>query len=242
MNHFKRQAISVDDEPIPQPVMPLDSEDEDDDIVQGPQFRQVGIPSRKRERDSFRDPPQPRHKCFGCIYKDGEQAAELPKRRLDRLMKKLTNCIGQMDEIALFREVAQEYDTIRSEVNARLRPGQRKLPKWKPATIAEHMREHHDDPQFHLWLMTKNHRKATDIALQAAIRQDQRTGEVSIDKDQWKCYLDGMKMLVQLMKTKPAECAFFNDGKKLNVKAMSQGPVAITFKPIVDMLKSGNRR
>ena len=116
-----------------------DEDGEDDDIVRGPQFVQVGIPSRKRLREAFVEQPKPRYKCFGCIYKEGDKTGELPKRRLDALMKKLTSCIGQTDEICLFKEAADDYAKIRRDVNSRLRPGQKKLPSWNAASIAEHM-------------------------------------------------------------------------------------------------------
>jgi len=175
------------------------SDSDSDDIVAGPQFVQVGIPSRKRLREAFPDPPQKRSKCFGCIYEDGAKTGELPKRRIDGLMAKLVNCIGQMDEEALFKEVAADYEHIRNEVNARLQPGQRRLPRWKASTIADHMYNHHDDPQFHLWQMIRTNREVVDIARDASIRQDQQTGHKSVDKDQFKCYMDAGKFQLQLM-------------------------------------------
>lgn len=90
--------------------------------------------------------------------------------------------------------------------------------------------------------MMKNHREVVNIARQASIRKDLHTDEISIDKDQYRCYLDGMKMMIQLMKVKPSECMFYNDGKMLNTKAMSKGVVAQNFKPIVELLNKGNRR
>jgi hypothetical protein len=248
----KRRAVDVYGVPLPlddntgeQPVFGggggNDSESDDEDIFRGPQYSQVGLPTREAETNAFKDPPQSRSKCFGCIYFGENKSGQLPKRKIDRMMKKLIESIGQMDPIALYKETALEYESIRREVNNRLQPGERRLPEWKEATIAEHFRSHHADPQFHLWAMQNQMREINDIAMQASIRKD-KEGNLSIDKEQHKCYLDGTKALIQLMKVKAQDCMFYNEGKALNVKAMSSGPVAFQLKPIVDMLQRGNKR
>jgi hypothetical protein len=74
------------------------------------------------------------------------------------------------------------------------------------------------------------------------IEENTRTKKRRINKDAVRAYVELTKLEWQLAKTKPDQCTFYNPGTHLNTKAVSSGPMAMSFKPTVAMLKRGNKR
>jgi hypothetical protein len=109
-------AIVGEKRPLEWDVSNENSNDGDDepDIFRGPQYEQVGLPSRQQEVQAFMaQSPQERWECFGCRYRNEDKTGELPRRRIDRLMKKITKSLGQMDDVALAFEIEKDLRILK---------------------------------------------------------------------------------------------------------------------------------
>lgn len=239
MERFRERVIPMHDLPPPPPPEENSEDGEEDKEDDEPLYEQVGLATREQE-DRELGMPDPRSTCFGCIFMGERDCGAVHQEDLVALMDMMVKSIGQTDEITLVKEVARKYAEIKNKTNRNLLPGERPLPDWSASTILDHFRNHHCDPEFHLWLTMKNVREAKSVALDAMVVCNTRTKRRKIDRDQVRAYTELVKLEWQLAKIDPSKCTFFSAGKRLDVEGMSKGPMALSFKPMVKMYKGGN--
>jgi hypothetical protein len=213
-------------------------EDDDDD---GPAYEQCGLETRAREIQELGQ-PNSRGTCFGCVYIGERDAGAVHEEKLAEIMDLVVKSIGQTDIVCLVNEVYRRYEEIRQETNARLVGNERPLPEWSPGTILEHFRHHHCDPEFHTWMTLRDIREAKEVSINSMVEINKRTKKRRINKDAVRAFSELAKLELMYAKVDPSKFIFYSGGKRLDMKSMSQGPMSTNFKPVVAMLKRGNKR
>ena len=209
-----------------------DEDDDEDDMIGG--VEQVGLPTREKE-DRELGPAGDRSTCFGCVYVGEREQTAIMYRDLMDLVEMGRTSMGCTDQITLAKEMARRYAKIRRKCNNQLQPGERPLPRWKAATILEHIRTHNQDPEIQQWVQARDCQELCSIALQAAVVKDRITGKISINKEMFKVYNDGVRLSWFIYKQKPKDAAFYGGGARLDQRSVSQGIIATSGKPVINV-------
>lgn len=204
-------------------------------------FEPCGLDTRSTEKRTLGN-PENRDTCFGCIYVGERETGAVYEEDLTSLMDMIVQSIGQTDIVCLVNEVARRYAEIREQTNNNLMAHEKPLPEWKAATILDHFRNHHCDPEFMLWMSLKDLREAKEVALHSMIEQNPKTKRKRINRDGVRAYSELCKLEWTVGKIDPSKCLFYNAGRHLDVKGLSAGPIATSFKPLAKMFKDGNKR
>ena len=96
--------------------------------------------------------PTAQHHCFGCRYAGQARSGKFSDVAIKNIFSVMAEGIGVTWPPALAMEISLLQEIYRKKVNANLKPGQTKVPKWKPATILVHWLLHTCDPEIRQWL------------------------------------------------------------------------------------------
>ena len=107
--------------------------------------------------------PTPQHRCFGCRYAGQAKSGKFSDVAIKEIFSVMADGIGVTWPPALAVELGKLQEVYRTKVNKTLKPGETKVPKWKPATVLIHWILHTCDPEIRQWLQL--------MRIQAQVRQ-----------------------------------------------------------------------
>lgn len=200
--------------------------------------RACGLASRSEELAKLGAATH-REYCFGCCYVGEQDSGAVAYEDIMAILNMVRKSIAHTDPVNLALHVAVRYAQLQRDVNDNLMPGEKPLPDWSAATILEHLRYHNTDPELQLWNRISELQQLARVALNASVVMDPDTGQESIDEKQYKAYLDFIKTIEVLQKSDVSKKAFYSGGSHIDMKAASQGFVAISGKKLMSYLQSG---
>jgi len=196
------------------------------------------LPSRRREFKAH-GKPGPRDTCFLCCYA-GERDTLLPYDDLNKMIEMIRQNMGRMDWGAMAAMVSRHYDGFRRRINAHLEPGEQKLPKLSPATILDHIRTHHHDPQVKQIVMLDELQEARQCTLRSLFERSTRTKKTRINKTQMDALEKIVKLELTVQRSDPSKMMLFAADARVNSAIHKQGPIAAHNKSLINYWK--NRR
>jgi len=195
-------------------------------------YEPCGLKTREREKEELGEPDN-RSTCFGCVYVGEREQTAMPYRDVMDLIEMGRASIGCSDPISLAKEMERRFNIMRRECNAQLMPGERPIPRWRAATIMEHIRSHNQDPEIQQWVQLRDIQELKDIALQASVTKKSRSGTVKLDEKQAAAYEKLCRLEWFVRRQEPQKCCFYSGGGHIDPKSMRQGLLSTSGKPIV---------
>ena len=158
--------------------------------------------------------PRPATECWGC--KSGRlDSPAICFQKYQRLVTFFKNNLGRMEPTLLAEEMATFFETeIRQEANEHRKPGQSKIPRWKPADIYSHFCFHMKESSVRLYRRLEEIQSIGDALFENALfkRITNADGErVKIPrKKYWKVYKEIVSTERQLMSANPSRMFLYN--------------------------------
>lgn len=246
-----RRHLAVPDEPLFSQVQAYDDDnagfdDDDDDTMvfddnTPDPYEPCGLETRERELEELGEPDQ-RSICFGCVYVGEREQTAMPYRDIMDIIEMGRAAIGCTDPVSLAKEMERRFEKMRRQCNRSLMPGERAIPKWRAATILDHIRSHNQDPEIQQWVQLRDIQELKEVALQAAVQRQGSTKRKRTDDKQVKVYADLVKLEWFLRRQDPQKSCFYSGGGHIDQKAMRQGLLATSGKPIVALWSNANNR
>jgi hypothetical protein len=202
-----------------------------------PAFRQWGLTTRRQEHEEL-GPPSSQSGCYGCNHMDQHENGATPYEEIMGLVHAIRKSIARTSPIELANFVARRYAEIRDDVNAKLLPGERELPVWSAASILHHLRFHNTDPELQNWRRMVELQELEQIALHASVIQNEETGEIKTDPQQFKIYLEIGKQLEALSRSDLTTKNYYSGGALIDPKTLSEGPISLSGKALVSAWSS----
>lgn len=195
-------------------------------------FKQWGLTSRRQEFEEL-GAPSPESGCYGCNHMNQAQMGPTPYEEITGLIQTIRKSIARTNPIELANFIASRYAEIREDVNSKLLPGEQPLPEWTAATILHHLRFHNVDAEIQNWRRMVELQEIEQVALHASIIQNEETGEIKIDPQQYKIYLETGKQIEALSKSDLTTKNYYSDGALLEQRTLKEGPIALSGKPLL---------
>ncbi len=195
-------------------------------------FKPKSLPSRKRERKRL-GKVEERSKCFFCSHA-GERDTTLPRDDVAAMVEMLRKNTGRMDTGILAEMVAEYYADFRRKVNSQLTRGERPLAPMTAATVAEHLRRHHQDPEVKQIIILEELQEIREELIDIVFEKNSKTkhkrgNKVQIDN------LDKIIKLELLVQGRDAsKMAGYAAGARMDPGIHKQGPVASGGKNLFD--------
>lgn len=189
------------------------------------------LKSRRLEIARLGEPPE-RASCFGCVY-FGENETILPSEELRHLVEMSRQSIGRVDMLTLAEAMEDYYERhIRAPINARLRAGERPLPRWPASQILEHIRHHNQDPLVQqVVLLAETQELRTDL-LERCFEVSSKTGKTRPNKNNIDCYEKIVKLQLHIQKQDASKMAFYSAGARVNPEILAQGVMSTHTKKL----------
>lgn len=207
---------------------------------------QMEEPEEEKERFVFKKPrtreleedrlgvPGCRSKCFGCVYIGEQRGAAIPQGDLRKLIEMSRQSIGRTDLIVLCEAMGEFYDRFRRKVNASLLPNEKKLPKWPPVMILDHIRYHNQDPEVQQVLLLAETQELRGRAFEACLEESTTTGKVRCNKDQVAVFEKLCKLQLYVQSKDASKMAFYSAGARLDPRVSNQGLISTNTKNLID--------
>jgi hypothetical protein len=200
-------------------------------------FKPKSLPSRKSERKRL-GKVEERSKCFFCSHK-GERNTTLPSDDVDTMVEMMRQNTGRMDTGVLAEMIAEYYADFRRKINGQLNRGEMPLAPMSAATVAEHIRRHHQDPEVKQIVILEELQEIREELMDVIFEKNSKTkykrgNKVQIDN------LDKIIKLELLVQGRDAsKMAGYSAGARVNPTIHKQGPVATTTKSLLDFWRRG---
>jgi len=182
------------------------------------------LPSRKKEMKRL-GKSDARSTCFLCAYV-GEKETVIPSDDVNKIVEMLRKNTGRMDTVTLAEMIADYYAEFRRKVNRSLRRGENPLPYMSAATVVEHIRKHHQDPEVKQIVMLEELQELRECILGVVMEKGNKRGHKRANKVQVDALEKVIKMELMVQKQDPAKMALYSAGSRLDPTAHKQGPVA----------------
>ena len=205
----------------------------DEEVREEPEFfKPKSLPSRKREKKRL-GKVDDRSKCFFCSHK-GERNTTLPRDDVDNMIEMLRQNTGRMDTGLLAEMIAEYFADFRNKINRQLHRGEKPLAPMSAATVAEHIRRHHQDPEVKQIVMLEELQEIREELVEMVFEKNSKTGFKRGNKTQ----IDNLDKIIKLellvQGRDPAKMAMYSAGARVNPTIHKQGPVASATKNLFD--------
>ena len=204
-------------------------------------YEACGLGTRERELEELGE-ADARSTCFGCVYVGEREQTAIPYRDVMDLIEMARAAIGCSDPVSLAKEMERRFEVLRRECNSQIMVGERPIPRWRAATILEHIRSHNQDPEIQQWVQLRDIQELKDVALQAAIMQQKSSKRKRVDDKQLAAFEKLCRLEWFVRKQDPQKCAFYSGGGHIDPKSMRQGLLATSGKPIIALWKNATNR
>lgn len=225
----------------PDPVEPQEDVGPEDDMLfsedaaEEPDVYEIcGLRTREREKEELGE-PDCRSVCFGCVYVGEREQTAMPYKDIMDILEMGRASIGCSDPVSLAKEMERRFNIMRRDCNSQLMPGERPIPRWKAASILEHIKHHNQDPEIQQWVQLRDIQELKDIALQAAVTKRSRSGTIKTDEKQAAVYEKLCRLEWFVRRQDAQKCCFYSGGGHIDPKTMRQGFIATSGKPIVSL-------
>ena len=197
----------------------------------------------RREERKHLGKPGDREDCFFCSFKGERDSVPMPRRDLEDLVDFLRDNFGRMKSKLLAEQIAEQYEIIRKEVNAKVRPPQMPLPPMSAATVLQHMRKHTQDPEWKLIVCLEELQEAREELVDLLFDKSTVTKQKKPNRVSFQC-LQQVIQLEQTLQSKDAsKMLFYSAGARISTDTMKQGPVSTKNKNLYCYLeRSRNKR
>ena len=203
------------------------------DVAEPPEiYIPLELPSRKRERERLGKPGL-RSECFLCSHAD-ERKTTIPSEDVQKIVEMLRENTGRMDMSTLAEMVADFYAEFRTKINQDLLPGETPLPIMTAATVVEHIRKHHQDPEVKQIVMLEELQELREQLLKGCIEKSSKTGHKRGNKTQIENLTKVMKLELEIQSKDVSKMTGYAPGSKVNPTIHKQGPVARSNKNLFD--------
>ena len=207
-----------------------DSDDDDDDDDE--RNWESCKPPQDQEAYELLGPPDSRDQCYGCIIAGEGNMPSVSSDRINRVLRYLRESMGRINSVAMAKQAEEMFETlVRIPANRNIGPGQIPIPRWSAATILDHYKNHHTDPELE---------SANDITLFKQI-QSVICENGLFKRHKYKTTSDGrpirmvepenLKMLLEVVKQKnsiyrqnPKNMQFFSNGSFVQKTAKGMSP------------------
>lgn len=187
-------------------------------------FEPKPLPSRRREQKELGKPGK-RDVCFMCAY-IGEKNTVLPSDDVNKIVEMLRQNTGRMDMVTLAKMIADYYAGFRRRINNQLMPGEIPLPPMSAATVVEHIRRHHQDPEVKQVVMLEELQELRESILNVVMEKNNKKKFKRANKIQVDCLEKIIKLELLVQSKDPAKMGLYAAGARLNPTAHRQGAVA----------------
>lgn len=195
------------------------------------QFITQPLKSRKRSRKIL-GKPGCRSRCFGCVYL-GEKDTSIPSKDVQILVDMQRNSAACTDLGPLVLAMEEQYEKLRTKINAALRRGDQPLPPWPAAMILDHLENHTLDPEVQKVVVLKEVMELRYNAADMCIEKSNKTGRKRINKAGVDAYEKLVKLQFYLQRLKPEEMDYFSAGARINPSSTNQGLIATGTKKLI---------
>lgn len=186
----------------------------------------------RRDERKLLGKPDDRANCFFCSFKGERDSVPAPSKDVDELIDFLRDNFGRMKSSLLAEQIAEQYEVMRREVNAKAHPDQKPLPPMSAATVLAHMRLHTQDPEWKLIVMMEELQESREAMVKLLFDKSNVTGQKKPNRNAFHCLAEIIK-LEQLLQSKDAsKMLFYSAGGRIAADTMKQGPIATKNKKI----------
>lgn len=193
------------------------------------------LPSRRKELKEL-GKPGPRSTCFLCCYK-GERDTQMPGDEIHKLVDYLRTHIGRMATIAMATQASAFYEAFRARINSQLQRGETPLPPMTPATILDHLRNHHHDPEVKLIVMLDEVQELRQTILAGVLERSTKTKKTRANKNQVDCLEKVYKIELSLQTRDPTKMWLYSAGARIDTTIHKQGTAATSNKTLYSYLR-----
>jgi hypothetical protein len=190
--------------------------------------------------------PTPQHRCFGCRYAGQTRSGKFSDVALKEIFQVMAEGIGVSWPPALAIELSLLQEVYRENVNKTLKPGETKVPKWKPATVLIHWILHTVDPEIRQWLqMMRVQAQMYTIERNSMNMRSRITGRVKADRDQTMVWSRLLHDWWFLSAKNPQKFSYYNEGAMFDRKSVTTpGGIVIKGRPIYNFYnqQGGNNK
>ena len=188
------------------------------------------LPSRKREKKLL-GKPDPRSKCFLCAY-IGEKDTTLPSDDVNKIVEMIRKNTGRMDMVTLAEMIADYYEMFRRKINSSLRQGEKPLPPMCAATVVEHIRKHHQDPEVKQIVMLEELQELRETIMGVVMEKNNIKKHKRANKIQVDCLEKIIKLELVVQGKDPAKMSLYDAGARIDPVAHTQGAVVKSTKKL----------
>jgi hypothetical protein len=182
------------------------------------------LPSRRKEFKRLGKPDH-RSKCFLCAY-IGERDTTLPSDDVNKIVEMLRKNTGRMDTVTLAEMIADYYAVFRQKINSSLRQGEKPLPPMCAATVVEHIRKHHQDPEVKQIVMLEELQELRETIMGVVMEKSNLKKHKRANKIQIDCLEKIIKLELVVQGKDPSKMALYAAGARLDPTIHTQGAVA----------------
>jgi hypothetical protein len=186
------------------------------------------LPSRRRELKELKK-PGPRSTCFMCCY-TGERNTLLPGDDVNKMVDYIRKHVGRMDTIAMATQVATFYAAFRARINSQLQAGEQALPVMTAATVIDHCRNHHHDPEMKVVMILDELQELRQEILKGVLEKSSKTGKTRANKNQVDCLEKVIKTELTIQARDTSKLNFYSAGAHIDPTLHKQGVVATSTK------------
>lgn len=203
-----------------------DGDEEEDDeeetaVEQPPEYFPVGAEDYNLFFQELGE-PTPQHRCFGCRYAGMARSGKFSDIAIKEIFTVMAEGIGVTWPPALAVEVSLLQETYRKQVNKKLKPGELKVPKWKPANVLVHWILHTADPQIRQWLqLMRIQAQMYHIERHALNARSRFTGRVMPHKDNTMTWSRLLHDWWFVSAKDPRKFSYFTDGTMFDPKSVT---------------------
>lgn len=193
------------------------------------------LPSRKRERETFEQPPRDRGNCFGCVYDLSMNSKNITRTDFKELCMVAAKCTAQMSITVLGNELARLYKRMQEDVNSKNQfDGRNPLPDWDAPDIIDHLRHHNVDPEIQTWVRLVEIQEMITLCIDNMMEENEVTGQIRVNERELRKY-DILIKQWYYVASRPLEKLFaYRKGARMDVASLTQPFVTATARPIVD--------
>jgi hypothetical protein len=233
---LSRDALGLTDTGLLATQAGLDQE-QTDQLEDNNYFEPRALPSRRKEYKRLHKPGA-RSDCFLCVYV-GERDTLLPSDDVDKIVEMLRQNTGRMDSSALAEMIADYYAGFRAKINSSLQRGERALPPMSAATVLQHIRCHHQDPEVKQIVMLEELQEIREHLMSIMFERNKKTRHTRVNK----VHLDALEKIIKtelMVQSKdPSKMALYSAGARINPTIHKQGPVAAATKNLYSYWRTG---
>jgi len=191
------------------------------------------LKTRKRQRKELGKPGK-RSTCFLCAY-IGERDTMLPSDDVTKIVEMLRLNTGRMDPAVLANQIAEFYAKLRARVNHQLQPGEVPLPHMNAATVLEHIRSHHQDPEVKIVTMLESLQELRETLMDTVLEQNKKTKHIRGNLSQISALERVIKLELLVQGKDPSKMFGFSGGARVAPQAHKQGAVNHNTKTLYDL-------